>query len=92
MASAFEPSMSSSLSKPSAVGPSIADTLPSIDFRFDDLRDRMNQFTERFDAFIHEGRKRVLDERNRFHMSVAELQGMLHTTINHISSIPARKS
>lgn len=54
-----------------------AETLPSIDFGFDDLRDRMNKFTARFDAFIEQGRKRLLEERNQFRMNVAELQGKL---------------
>jgi kinetochore protein Spc25 len=53
----------------------MADTLPSIDFGFDDLRDRMAKFTAKFDAFIEQGRKRVLEERNQFRMNVAELQG-----------------
>lgn len=54
---------------------SIADTLPSINFGFDDLRDRMARFTAKFDAFIEQGRKRVLEERNQFRMNMAELQG-----------------
>ncbi|KAL8734077.1 MAG: hypothetical protein Q9181_003342 [Wetmoreana brouardii] len=54
--------------------PSMADTLPSINFGFDDLRDRMAQFTEKFDNFIAKGRKRVLEERNQFRINVAELQ------------------
>jgi kinetochore protein Spc25 len=67
--------MSSSLSKPPMAGPSIADTLPSINFGFEELRERMNKFTVKFDAFIEQGRKRVLEERNQFHMSIAELEG-----------------
>lgn len=55
--------------------PSTADTLPSIDFGFDELRDRMAKFTARFDEFIERGRKRVLEERNQFAITVAELQG-----------------
>ncbi|KAI1495567.1 chromosome segregation protein Spc25-domain-containing protein [Biscogniauxia marginata] len=77
MASAFESSLSSSMSgRPtmSAVAPSMADSLPSINFGFDELRDRMAKFTTKFDAFIEQGRKRVLEERNQFRMSVAELQ------------------
>lgn len=68
--------MSSSPSKPPMMGPSIADTLPSINFGFEELRDRMNKFTIKFDAFIEQGRKRVLEERNQFHMNIAELEGM----------------
>ncbi|KAM4060622.1 chromosome segregation protein spc25 domain-containing protein [Hirsutella rhossiliensis] len=76
MATAFEPSLSTSLSRQSLapVGPSAADSLPSINFGFDDLRDRMTKFSARFDAFIEQGRKRVLEERNQFRMNVAELQ------------------
>lgn len=78
MATAFEPSLSASLSRQTMVpaGPSVADTLPNINFGFDDLRDRMTKFTAKFDAFIEQGRKRVLEERNQFRMNVAELQGM----------------
>ncbi|KAK1782907.1 chromosome segregation protein Spc25-domain-containing protein [Copromyces sp. CBS 386.78] len=71
MPATFEPSMSTSRQP---LGPSLADTLPSINFGFDELRDRMAKFTEKFDAFIEQGRKRVLEERNQFRMNVAELQ------------------
>lgn len=54
---------------------SMADSLPSADFCFNDLRERMAQFTVRFDDFIERGRKRVLEERNVFRMNVAELEG-----------------
>ncbi|KAL3422450.1 kinetochore protein spc-25 [Phlyctema vagabunda] len=77
MAAIFEPSFSTSTMRPplaSAVAPSMADSLPSINFGFDELRDRMAQFTVRFDTFIEEGRKRVLKERNEFRKNVAELQ------------------
>lgn len=53
----------------------MADSLPSINFGFDDLRDRMARFTVKFDEFIEKGRKRVLEERNQFRMNVAELHG-----------------
>ena len=79
MATAFEPSLSTSAMRPplsSADAPSMADSLPSINFGFDELRDRMAKFTVRFDAFIEQGRKRVLEERHQFRMNVAELHGM----------------
>ena len=64
-----------------ASAPSMADTLPSVDFGFNDLRERMAQFTMRFDEFIERGRKRVLEERNAFRMNMAELEGQgSHTT------------
>ena len=59
--------------------PSMADSLPSINFGFDDLRDRMAKFTYRFDDFIAQGRKRVLEERNHFRTNLAELQGKVST-------------
>ncbi|KAI4164579.1 MAG: hypothetical protein LQ342_001892 [Letrouitia transgressa] len=52
----------------------MADSLPSINFGFEDLRDRMARFTDRFDNFIAKGRRRVLEERNQFRINVAELQ------------------
>ena len=58
-----------------AAAPSIADTLPSVDFGFNELRERMAQFTARFDDFIERGRKRVLEERNAFRMNIADLEG-----------------
>ncbi len=74
MASTFEPSVSASRQSMAAAAPSMAERLPSVDFGFDDLRARMAQFTAKFDAFIEQGRKRVLEERNQFRMAVAELQ------------------
>jgi kinetochore protein Spc25, fungi type len=72
----FEPSLSASMMRAASHdAPSMADQLPSINFGFDDLRSRMNQFTARFDDFIEKGRKRVLEERNQFRMNVAEAQG-----------------
>lgn len=78
MATTFEPSLSTSAMRPftSADAPSIAESLPSINFGFDELRDRMAKFTVKFDNFIEQGRKRVLEERNQFRMNVAELKGM----------------
>ncbi|RDW76215.1 kinetochore Spc25 family protein [Aspergillus mulundensis] len=52
----------------------MADSLPSINFGFEDLRNRMAQFTAQFDAFIERGRKQVLEERNQFKIGLAELQ------------------
>lgn len=80
MATMFEPSLSTSIMRAplsSADAPSMADTLPNINFGFDELRERMAKFTDRFDDFIARGRKRVLEERNQFRINVAELQGML---------------
>ncbi|KIH91537.1 kinetochore protein Spc25, fungi type [Sporothrix brasiliensis 5110] len=74
MSTTFEPSMSTSRQTTATTGPSMADQLPSIDFGFDALRERMARFTVRFDGFIEQGRKRVLEERNQFRMNVAELQ------------------
>ncbi|KAF2427804.1 hypothetical protein EJ08DRAFT_735842 [Tothia fuscella] len=73
----YEPSLSASMSRAhisSSDAPSMADQLPSVNFNFEDLRERMARFTTRFDDFIEKGRKRVLEERNQFRMNVAELQ------------------
>jgi kinetochore protein Spc25, fungi type len=74
----FEPR--SSQSRQTMAAPSVADSLPSISFGFDELRDRMARFTAKFDAFIEQGRKRVLEEKNQFVMQVTELQGMRLTS------------
>lgn len=79
MATMFESSLSTSTMRPpfpSADAPSMADTLPSINFGFEELRERMTKFTVKFDDFIEKGRKRVLEERNQFRINVAELHGM----------------
>lgn len=76
MSSAFAPARSSSMHRQSvAAPPSLAETLPDINWGFDDLRDRMTKFSARFDTFIEQGRKRVLEERNQFRMDMAELKG-----------------
>ncbi|KAI2631723.1 chromosome segregation protein Spc25-domain-containing protein [Xylaria nigripes] len=77
MTTTFESSLASSLSgRPtmSITAPSMADQLPSINFGFDELRDRMSRFTTKFDAFIEQGRKRVLEERNQYRVNLAEAQ------------------
>lgn len=51
--------------------------LPTVDFKFEDLRKRMTDFTLKFDAFIEQGRKRVLQERNEFRARLGELNGAL---------------
>jgi hypothetical protein len=55
--------------------PSMAATLPSIEFGFESLKDRMAQFTIRFDEFIAHGRRRILEDRNDFAKTMAELKG-----------------
>lgn len=71
----------------SADAPSMADTLPSINFGFDELRDRMAKFTVKFDAFIEQGRKRVLEERNQFRMNVTELLGTIESHLANVLRI-----
>ena len=74
MSTLFEPSLSTSTRPlPPQSSPSVADTLPPLPFNFDSLRDTMSRFTTTFDSFIATGRKRVLEERNTFRLSVAEL-------------------
>nr|POE71370.1 putative kinetochore protein spc25 [Quercus suber] len=89
--SRFGSSLSASTSQNAGYGAlSMADTLPSADFGFNDLRERMAQFTVRFDEFIAKGRKRVLQERNAFRMNVAELedtQRARHQQISRLESM-----
>lgn len=49
--------------------------LPTVDFNFEDLRRRMAEFTVKFDTFIEQGRKRVLQERNEFRARLGEISG-----------------
>ncbi|KAK6583309.1 hypothetical protein PZA11_004385 [Diplocarpon coronariae] len=77
MSTMFEPSLSAIEMRPplsSANALSMAESLPNINFGFDELRDRMAKFTIKFDTFIEQGRKRVLEERNQFRMNVTELK------------------
>ena len=54
----------------------LADTLPSVDFGFEDLKKQMSAFTARFDEFIEKGRKRVLEERREFRGALGGVEGM----------------
>ena len=81
----FGSTFSSSTSRPNAYSTdalSMADSLPTVNFGFEELRERMAQFTARFDDFIERGRKRVLEERNQFRLNVAEIQGQSRTVRN----------
>ncbi|KAG6032108.1 Ribose-phosphate pyrophosphokinase [Claviceps citrina] len=94
MATVFEPSYSASGNRQTMapVGPSVADTLPSVNFGFDDLRDRMARFTAKFDAFIEQGRKRVLEERNQFRLNVAEIQDEQRLKKKEIETVQLKTS
>ncbi|KAL8942571.1 MAG: hypothetical protein Q9211_001337 [Gyalolechia sp. 1 TL-2023] len=88
----FEPSLSMSAMRSPTDAPSMADSLPNINFGFDDLRDRMARFTDRFDKFIDKGRKRVLEERNHFHTNVAQLQEDQRLRKREIESLAQKAS
>ncbi|KAK5132645.1 hypothetical protein LTR08_008767 [Meristemomyces frigidus] len=90
--SRFSSSYSGALPQHTANAPSMADSLPSIDFGFNDLRERMAQFTVRFDDFIERGRKRVLEERNVFRMNVAELEDSQRNRNQTITLLESRSS
>ncbi|KAL8747626.1 MAG: hypothetical protein Q9190_000517 [Brigantiaea leucoxantha] len=70
----------------------MVDSLPNINFGFDDLRDRMARFTDRFDEFIAKGRRRVLEERNQFRIHVAELQEDQRTKKREIELLAQKTS
>lgn len=85
-AMSFDPSASTrSLSGPQAA-PSAVDSLPNINFGFDELRERMVRFTGKFDTFIEGGRKNVLEERNQFHMRIGEIRGLSGLQLSAIAS------
>ncbi|CAD6499479.1 BgTH12-03593 [Blumeria graminis f. sp. triticale] len=63
-----------SLSKSSFNAAPVDNSIPTVNFDFDDLRDRMARFTFKFDDFIERYRKRILDERNQFRVNIAELK------------------
>ncbi|CAK1355264.1 unnamed protein product [Cercospora beticola] len=73
-------------------GPSMADTLPTVDFNFEELRQRMAQFTQRFDEFIERGRKRVLEEKNAFRMNVADLEDQQRQKKHAIAELESKSS
>ena len=78
MTTLFDTSLSASVIRPpyaSADAPSMADSLPNINFGFEELRERMARFTKKFDAFISDGRQRVLAEHNEHRKRLAELEG-----------------
>ena len=58
-----------------SISPNIAAQLPSVNFGFDELRERMSRFTMVFDDFIEKGRKQILDDRNKFARDSAEIKG-----------------
>ncbi|OJD35524.1 kinetochore protein spc25 [Diplodia corticola] len=74
---AFEPSLSASAMRAplsSADAPSMADSLPSVNFGFDNLRQHMAAFQTRFDDYIAQGRRRMREEKNQFYLNIAEMQ------------------
>ncbi|SZF03987.1 unnamed protein product [Blumeria hordei] len=63
-----------SLSKSAFNAAPVDNSIPTVNFDFDELRDRMAKFTFKFDDFIERYRKRILDERNQFRVNIAELK------------------
>ncbi|GAB7361077.1 hypothetical protein MBLNU230_g1115t2 [Neophaeotheca triangularis] len=88
----FGTSFNNSQSAFASQNPSMADSLPSIDFNFNDLRERMAHFTSRFDEFIEKGRKRVLDERNAFRMNLAEIEDSKRTRRQEIANLDSKSA
>ncbi|KAF2862791.1 hypothetical protein K470DRAFT_212058 [Piedraia hortae CBS 480.64] len=84
--------MSASQSQTGAEAPSRTSKLPKPDFGFNDLREQMAQFTLRFDAFIERGRQRVLDERDAFRRSVAELEESAKQRKQEIAQLESQSS
>ncbi|KAI5857124.1 chromosome segregation protein Spc25-domain-containing protein [Tricharina praecox] len=61
-------------SPPPTTTTSMAAQLPEIEFGFDDLKERMMAFTVRFDEFIKQGRKRILEDKNDYAKSMLEFK------------------
>jgi len=85
--SSFASSFSSSARPPFTNTTTMADSLPALNFNFDDLRARMSEFTVRFDDFIERGRRKVLEERNLYRMRVADVQGINPLVIRLLHSL-----
>ncbi|KIX04583.1 uncharacterized protein Z518_05453 [Rhinocladiella mackenziei CBS 650.93] len=66
--------------------------LPTVDFNFEDLRKRMADFTIKFDAFIEQERKRVLQERNEFRARLGEISEEQKSTNTQISTLQSTLS
>ncbi|KIV88808.1 hypothetical protein PV10_08450 [Exophiala mesophila] len=66
--------------------------LPTVDFNFEDLRRRMADFTVKFDAFIEQGRKRVLQERNEFRARLGELSEEQKSTSTQMATLQSALS
>lgn len=81
---AFSHSMRHTSHSTTAPHSATADTLPSIDFGFDNLRRDMSQFRLQFDDFIERGRRRVLAERSQFQAKIADIQSMFTQSIFRI--------
>ena len=52
----------------------------------------MNLFTNRFDDFISQGRKQVLESRNQFRISVAEIHEQSRTTQQKLDTLAQKSS
>ncbi|KAI1629862.1 hypothetical protein EDD37DRAFT_617992 [Exophiala viscosa] len=66
--------------------------LPTVDFKFDDLRKRMADFTLKFDTFIEQERKRVLQERNEFRARVGEFHEEQRSKTTQIATLQSSLS
>ncbi|KAK9238986.1 chromosome segregation protein Spc25-domain-containing protein [Lipomyces kononenkoae] len=67
-------------SPPSAATPN----LPQFSFDFDRLRRDMDAFQAKFDAFIADGRKRILEDRNAFEKEITDAQEQEQQMSNQI--------
>src|SRR5271170_3244349 len=61
-----------------------------VNFAFDDLKAKMNQFTIRFDKWTQNQRARVLKERNEFAKAITESRGITICLLTLLT--PSRKS
>ncbi|KAF3936375.1 hypothetical protein ABW19_dt0200417 [Dactylella cylindrospora] len=57
-----------------AIPPNIAAQLPSVNFGFEELKERMNKFTMAFDEFVEKRREKALEDRTNFARDLADIK------------------
>ncbi|KAK6535176.1 kinetochore-associated Ndc80 complex subunit spc25 [Orbilia ellipsospora] len=67
-----------------AIPPNIAAQLPSVNFGFDELKEKMAKFTSAFDEFIEKRREKALEARTNFARDLADLNESQKTVKKNI--------
>ncbi|KAF3905745.1 hypothetical protein AA313_de0202405 [Arthrobotrys entomopaga] len=67
-----------------AIPPNIAAQLPTVNFGFDELKEKMAKFTSAFDEFIEKRREKALEARTNFARDLADLNESQKTVRKNI--------